>query len=99
MDACVKDLSFEKTPRSRKYYKLHGEGSQDKTLEIEYLPLESISCGKRDIHKNNKSSSPNFVIDGIRNRMRLSLGMRLILIISASITTLICLLSFGGKSH
>ena len=100
MDACLKDIAFQESPKKRRYFKLP-DGNKSKVTEVEYLTEEQIPTighGKiTQIHRN-RDSSPNFVLDGIRHRMKLSLGMRIILVFCTSFFALITMLVFGDYS-
>ena len=96
MDVSLKDIA-PVTPKTRRYFKLpSAKGS--KRVEVEYLSedqIPSINDSKITKFRENHSKSPNFVLDGIRHRIRLSLGMRIILVFCTSVMTLITLLVFG----
>lgn len=95
MEACC---NFQENPKLRRYYKLPINNPDSRVVEVEFLTEDDFKNADnrpKITQFRQRNTTPNFVVDGIRNRIRLSLFMRLILVIGTSITILICLLIFG----
>ncbi|MBQ3325912.1 hypothetical protein IJG79_02065 [Candidatus Saccharibacteria bacterium] len=97
MDACLTNATFYDGRKTRRYYKLSSNAKQSQA-EVEYLPIDKVPTTQSSFLTNGRArhmESPNFVIDGIRNRIRLSLGARIIIVFGSSVLALISMLTFG----